>query len=164
VKREGEEHGKNDWNRKGKIRWEWRWQWPLRVQLLNLRNRVLLEQMKENISLNVKETEDYRNIPLGNVLCQFNPVSILIPYLQDPLVIIFSNVGQYLLYRELSSHFRIKFVILHVCAIRPVVIILCEFSPLLLYIILLLSSNRVTEIYLFIYRVLFCSIHKSLSL
>lgn len=38
MKREGEEHGKNDWNRKGKIRWEWRWQWPFRLQLLNLRN------------------------------------------------------------------------------------------------------------------------------
>ena len=114
----------------------------------------------------VQPPYSYRSIPLGNVLCQFNPASIIIPFFQDPVVIhvILSNVRQYLLSRELSSYFRLKFAIPHVCVIRHVVIMLCEFSPLLLYIIFLLSSDMVTEMYLFICRVLFCSLHKSLSL
>lgn len=119
---------------------------------------------ERKISLCVEETEAYCSTPLGNVLCQFSSATILILHFQDPVVIILSNVRQYILNRELSSYFRLKFVIPHVCATRHVVIIVCEFSPLLLYINFLLSSDRVTEMCLFIYRVLFCSLHKFLSL
>jgi hypothetical protein len=58
----------------------------------------------------------YRSIQIGNVLCQLNPVSILMPYFQDPVLKILSHVHQYLLSRDLFPYFFLTFVIPHVCA------------------------------------------------